>query len=149
MIFKNRNLRKLILDQNVYVEQMLWDHDMWNCKSLVIFMNAFCHLIKVLDDYIADKNLRISYQSAINSLMYVMLNIRFDIIYFIFMISWYAVNSTQTHWQTVKRIFRYLREIYQMKLMFQKFLKRLKNIRILIESTIKTSNDSHQITLSI
>ncbi len=32
MIFKNRNLRKLILDQSVYVEQMLRDHDMWNCK---------------------------------------------------------------------------------------------------------------------
>ncbi len=105
---------------------MLRIHEMWNCKFLIIFMNAFCCLIKILDDYIADKNLRISYQSTINSLMYVMLNIKLNIIYFIFVISRYAFNLTQAHWQTMKRIFRYLREIYQMKLMFQKSLKRLK-----------------------
>jgi uncharacterized SAM-dependent methyltransferase len=28
MIFKNRNFRKLILNQSVYVEQMLRNHDM-------------------------------------------------------------------------------------------------------------------------
>ncbi len=126
MIFRNRNLRKLILDQSVYVEQMLQNHNMWDFKSLIIFMNVFCRLIKIFDDYIVDKNLKINYQSAINLLMYIMLNIKFDIICFIFVINWYIVNLIQTHWQTVKRIFRYLREIYQIKLMFQKSLKRLK-----------------------
>jgi hypothetical protein len=58
--------------------------------------------------------------------MYVMLNIKLDIIYFILMINRYAFNSIQTHWQTIKWIFRYLLKIYQMKLMFQKSLKRLK-----------------------
>ncbi len=106
IIFKNRNLSKLIFDQNVYVEQMLRDHDMWNCKSLITFMNFFCHLIKISNYYIADKSFKISYQSTINSLMYVMLKIKFDIIYFIFVINRYAINSTQTHWQIIKRIFR-------------------------------------------
>jgi hypothetical protein len=127
MIFRKRKLRKLILDQSVYVEQMFQDHEMWDCKSFIIFMNIFCRLIKVFDDYIADKSLKTSYQSAINLLMYVMLNIKSDIVYFIFVINRYAVNSTQTHWQTVKRIFRYLREIYQMKLVFQKQLRQLQN----------------------
>ncbi len=112
IIFRNQNFWKLILDQNVYVEQMFRNHDMWNCKSLIIFMNVFCHLIKALDDYIIDKNLKINYQSTINSLMYVMLNINFDIIYLIFVINQYVVNLIQTHWQIIKRIFRYLREIY-------------------------------------
>jgi hypothetical protein len=40
MIFKNRRLKQLILNQNIYVEQMLRDHEMWNCKSLIIFMNV-------------------------------------------------------------------------------------------------------------
>jgi hypothetical protein len=126
MIFKNRNLRKLILDQNVYVEQMLRNYEMWDCKFLIIFINIFCHLIKILDDYIINKNFKINYQSIINSLMYVMLNIKLDIIYLIAIISKYAFNSIQIHWQTIKRIFRYLRETYQMKLMFQKSLKCLK-----------------------
>jgi hypothetical protein len=98
MIFRNRCLCKLILDQSVYVEQMLRDHEMWDNKFLITFMNVFCRLIKALDDYTADRRLRISYQSAINSLMYVMLSIRLDIIYLIFVINRYAFNSTQTHW---------------------------------------------------
>ncbi len=48
IIIKNRCLRLLILNQNVYVEQMLRDHEMWNCKSFVIFMNVSCRLIKIL-----------------------------------------------------------------------------------------------------
>ncbi len=61
MIFKNRRLRQLILNQSIYVEQMLRSHEMWDCKSLTIFMNVSCRLIKTFDEYIADKSLRISY----------------------------------------------------------------------------------------
>jgi hypothetical protein len=59
--------------------------------------------------------------------MYIMLKIRFDIIYFISVINRYVFNLTQTHWQTIKRIFRYLRKTYQMKLIFREALKSLKN----------------------
>jgi hypothetical protein len=103
MIVKNRRLRFLILNQSVYVEQMLQDHEMWNCKSLVIFMNVSCRLIKIFDEYIADKNLRTSYQLIVKSLIYIMLKIRSDIVYFISMISRYVFNLTQIHWQTIKR----------------------------------------------
>jgi hypothetical protein len=61
MIFKNRNLKQLTLNQSVYVEQMLRNHEMWDCKSLIIFMNVSCRLIKISDEYTADKNLKISY----------------------------------------------------------------------------------------
>ncbi len=127
MIFRNRNLKQLILNQNVYVEQMLRNHEMWNCKSLIIFMNVSCRLIKISDEYTADKSLRINYQSIVKSLMYIMLKIRSNIAYFISMINRYVFNLTQTHWQAVKRIFRYLRETRQMKLMFREALKSLKS----------------------
>jgi hypothetical protein len=39
----------------------------------------------------------------------------------------YVFNFIQIHWQAVKRIFRYLRKTHQMKLMFRKALKSLKN----------------------
>jgi hypothetical protein len=123
IIFWIRRLRLLSLNQSVYVEQMLRDHEMWNCKSLIIFMNVSCHLIKIFDEYTVDKSLRISYQSIVKSLMYIMLKTRFDIAYFISMISRYVSNLIQTHWQAIKRIFRYLRETYQMKLMFREALK--------------------------
>jgi hypothetical protein len=127
MIFRNRRLKRLILNQNVYVEQMLRNHEMWNCKSLIIFMNVSCRLIKISDEYTADKSLRISYQSIVRSLMYIMLKTRSNITYSISMISRYVFNFTQIHWQAIKRIFRYLRETHQMKLMFREALKFLKS----------------------
>ncbi len=96
-------------------------------KSLIIFMNVSCRLIKIFDEYTADKSLRISYQSIVKSLMYIMLKIRSNIAYSISMISRYVFNLIQTHWQAVKRIFRYLRKTHQMKLMFREELKLLKD----------------------
>jgi hypothetical protein len=55
---------------------MLRNREMWNCKSLIIFMNVSCRLIKISDEYIADKNLRINYQLIVRLLMYIMLKIR-------------------------------------------------------------------------
>jgi hypothetical protein len=127
MIFRIRRFELLFLNQSVYVEQMLWDHEMWNCKSLIIFMNVSYRLIKISDEYTVDKSLKISYQSIVRSLMYIMLETRFDITYFILIISRYVFNFIQTHWQAVKRIFRYLRKTYQMKLMFREILKSLKS----------------------
>jgi hypothetical protein len=153
MIVKNRHLRLLILNQNVYVKQMLRDHEMWNYKSFVIFMNVSCRLIKISDEYIVDKSLKTSYQSIVKLLMYIMLKIWLDIIYFISVINRYVFNLTQTHWQAVKRIFRYLRKTYQLKLIFRETLKSLKNYtnsnwaknqdirRFIFEYAFNASND--------
>jgi hypothetical protein len=97
IIVKNRRLKLLFLNQSVYVKQMLRDHEMWNCKSFVIFMNVSCRLIKISDEYTVDKSLKTSYQLIVKSLMYIMLKTRFDIIYFISVISRYVFNFTQTH----------------------------------------------------
>jgi hypothetical protein len=59
--------------------------------------------------------------------MYIMLKTRSNIIYFISMINRYVFNLIQIHWQTIKRIFRYLRKTHQIKLMFREALKSLKS----------------------
>jgi hypothetical protein len=59
--------------------------------------------------------------------MYIMLKIRSNIIYFVSMINRYVFNLIQIYWQTIKRIFRYLRETHYIKLMFRETLKFLKN----------------------
>ncbi len=112
IIFKNRYFKLLILNQNFYVEQMLRDHEMWYCKSLIIFMKISCRLIKIFDEYIVDKNFKINYQSIVKSLMYIMLKTWFDITYFISIINRYVFNFIQIHWQAIKSIFRYLRKTY-------------------------------------
>ncbi len=61
MIFKNRRFKLLILNQIIYVEQILRDHEMWNYKSLIIFMNVLCRLTKISDEYIINKIFKINY----------------------------------------------------------------------------------------
>jgi hypothetical protein len=46
---------------------------------------------------------------------------------FMSMINIIVFNLTQTHWQAVKRIFRYLRKTYQMKLIFRETLRSLED----------------------
>ena len=50
----------------------------------------------------------VSYASAVGSLMYAMLCTRPDICFMIDLVSHYESNPTLAHWQTVKRITRYL-----------------------------------------
>jgi hypothetical protein len=98
IIFRNRHFKLSILNQNVYVEQMLRNHEMWNCKLLIIFINISCHLIEIFDEYIVDKSFKIIYYSIVKLLMYIMLKTWFDITYFILIINRYVFNLIQTHW---------------------------------------------------
>ena len=48
-------------------------------------------------EYIVNFDFKHIYQSTIEFFMYVMLNIRFDIVYFVFVINRYAFNFDEIH----------------------------------------------------
>ena len=51
----------------------------------------------VFIEYIANFDFKHIYQSIVEFFMYVMLDIRFDIVYFVFVINRYAFNFNETH----------------------------------------------------
>ncbi len=51
------------------------------------------------------------YQWAINSLMYIMLQMHLNIVFTVFFISQFTQNFNTTHYNTVKQIFHYLVKI--------------------------------------
>jgi hypothetical protein len=61
-------------------------------------MNVSCRLIKNFNEYIIDKNLRINDQLIVRWLMYIMLKIRSNMIYFISIINRYVFNLIQIYW---------------------------------------------------
>ena len=67
--------------------------------------------VPVENDYIAFKNLFKTYQSTVRSLIYAMLDIRFNIVFAVLMIFRYIINFINAHHFMIKRIFRYLRVI--------------------------------------
>ena len=54
-----------------------------------------------------------------------MLKTRSDIVYTISLVSRYSVNSTQSHWNAVIRIFRYLRDTVHYELVYKESLQAL------------------------
>ena len=62
---------------------------------------------------------KVTYSSAVGSLMYVMMCIKPDICFDVGMVSKYQSNPGQTHWKAVKRILRYLKGTADYSLCYQ------------------------------
>ena len=133
----------LWFNQRIYLKEILKNHDFFDNKSIAIFMKISTKLKTVFIEYIVNFDFKHIYQSIVEFLMYVMLNTRFDIVYFVFVINRYVFNFDETHWTIVKRIFRYLKNTLHFRLIFLNFLRFLidwidvdwinnKNIRRLI-----------------
>ena len=90
---------------------------------MTTFMNSDIKLIVFDSNYICFVDQKLRYQSAVDSFMYVMLDIRFDIIFAVSIISRYVFNLNDTHWKIVKRIFRYLRHSLDLRLTFSESLQ--------------------------
>lgn len=119
VICRNRPNRKLSLSQTAYIERVLKDHHMFDCKPMDTPMATDSSLQKAEDRYQAPQKLRHHYQSAVGFLMYIMLGTRLDIAFAISVVSRYGSNPTKEHWKAVKRIFRYLKATLHMRLIFQ------------------------------
>ena len=57
--------------------------------------------------------------------MYIILRIRLDIVYIIFLINRYLINLISTHWNTIIRIFQYFKDIIHYELVYKNSLKNL------------------------
>lgn len=61
---------------------------------------------------------KVLYVSAIGLIMYVMISIRSDVLYVISVTSRYQADSGEDYWTAVKGIFKYLRRIKDMFLVY-------------------------------
>ena len=77
----------------------------------------------VFIEYIVNFDFKHIYQSTIEFFMYVMFDIRFNIVYFVFVINRYVFNFDEIHWTTIKRIFRYLKNTLHFRFIFFNSLK--------------------------
>ena len=123
----NKFQRILWFNQRVYLKKIFKNHNFLDNKSIVIFMKILTKLKVVFIEYIASFDFKHIYQSTIEFFMYVMLDIRFDIVYFVSVISRYVFNFDEIHWTAIKRIFRYLKDTLHLRFIFFDLLKFLIN----------------------
>ena len=117
-VTRDRNNRILRLGQRAYLEKILRDHKMTDCKAAPTLMETQ-HLEDSPPDYQPTEDFRLQYQSAVGSLMYAMLGTRPDLAYAVSIVSRYASRPNNSHWQAVKRIFRYIKGTLDLELTFK------------------------------
>ena len=124
-VSRDRQNRTIHLSQKGYIEKVLRDFSMWECKPNATPMetSTTTTLEQPDDQYRAEPELLKWYQSAVGSLMYAMLGTRPDIAFAISVVSRYASNPTTQHQTAVKRVFRYLRGSVNLRLTFRGDLK--------------------------
>ena len=124
-VTRDRANRKLFLSQEAYLEKVLKDFDMSDCKPKDVPMPTSMKLRPVEEGYVADAELKSIYQSAVGSLMYAMLGTRPDIAYAVSSVSRFSANPTPEHMTAVKHILRYLKATIDMQLTYSGDLSNL------------------------
>lgn len=113
-IERDRKNRLITISQSLYARQILRRYEMSDCTPCSIPMDPKEDWSpKNTDTPLPDKTI---YQSAIGSLIYLMLGSRPDLSFSINKLAQYSSQPTVRHWQGVKRILRYVKGTINAKL---------------------------------
>ena len=108
-------MRKLTISQEQYIETILEQHGMADCKPAKTLMAANLQLPTLTEAKIDITE----YQRCIGSLMYLIICTRPDIAYSVGVLSRHVTCPGRTHMQAVKRVFQYLHGTSHYGLEFQ------------------------------
>jgi transposase InsO family protein len=108
---------QLCLSQRAYVNKILNDFNLTDANPVSTPMEDK-PLLPSDSSYQASLELRKWYQSAVGSLMYLMLCTRPDIAYAVSQLSRFSANPTEKHRTAVKHVFRYLKGTIDYGLVF-------------------------------
>jgi hypothetical protein len=117
-IIRDRSRRILGLSQEVYFRKIFLDHSLKNYYSIKTLIKTFSWFIPAKPSYKTDPVFYKTYQSIIGSL-YIILNTWPDIAYIISVISRFSANPTKIYINTIKWVFRYLKDILFISLIFR------------------------------
>jgi hypothetical protein len=112
-ICRNREAKTIMLNQSIYIKNMLTRYDMLNCATATTPMACDALSELVFSNCPSSASERkemenIPYRQAIGSLTYLATCTRPDIAAAVGILSKFVTNPGPVHWSGVKRIFRYL-----------------------------------------
>jgi hypothetical protein len=103
---RNRDAHSITISQTRYITKLIQHFHLADCKSVSTPLPAGIQYQPATDnDTFEDPSL---YRSAIGSLMYAAIVTRPDIAYAVNTLSQFNVKPSQTHWNAVKHVLRYL-----------------------------------------
>ena len=107
---RNRARRIIKISQPGHIENVLNAHQMSEAKfqSSPMEPNANNTLVAAPEGFNANPDDVTAFKSGLGLLMYLMVRTRPDIAFALCKLSTFSNNPTDTHWQALKRVFRYL-----------------------------------------
>lgn len=108
-ITRDRKRRTLTLTQSGYINQVLKQHQMEDCKSVTTPMESGATYGPTDKAHVAFREDITAYKSAIGSLLYLTTQTRPDIAFSVSKLAQFGLNPTPQHWSGVKRVMRYLK----------------------------------------
>jgi reverse transcriptase-like protein len=124
-IHRDRPNRTLRLSQKGYIDRVLFEFGMQDCKPLGIPMDPKVRLESAPEDYIPAQEDKEWYARLVGSLMYIMLGTRADIAFTVSALSRYLAKPTDQHLLAAKRVLRYLRGSSDLVLVYRGDLRPL------------------------
>jgi hypothetical protein len=103
----NTNQGFIKLSQETYINKILNKYNFQDAKTKSSPMDSYLKL--ELNKEQASKEQIKLYQMLIGSLLYIMLSTRADIAFAVIKLARYASNPSNTHFTTIKRIYKYLK----------------------------------------
>jgi hypothetical protein len=114
-ITRDRNARTITLSQERYIETILDRHGMSSCHPVATPMITGLKLTKLAEAEVDPWD----YQSRLGALMYAMLGTHPELAYPVTILSQHAATPGHEHLAALHRVFRYLRKMSGMKLLFR------------------------------
>ncbi|KAE8677858.1 cytochrome P450 71A9-like [Hibiscus syriacus] len=111
-IHRDRSNRKIWLSQKNYLKKILSRFSMQDCKPISTPLPFNFKLSSSMSPSSEEERMemsRVPYASAVGSLMFAMICTRPDIAQVVGVVSRYMANPGKEHWNTVKRILRYIK----------------------------------------
>ena len=105
-IEQDRESKTIFIHQSNYIDKILNKFGMNDAKTLSVPADPHVSLTKASDD---DETHDVPYREAVGSLLFVSMVSRPDITFAVGLVSRYLEKHNNSHWQAVKRIFRYLK----------------------------------------
>ena len=119
-IERQRHLRQITISQKAYAKQILERFGMLDAHPCTTPMDLHEDWEHKEGDILLDAEEKRTYQSAIGSLIYLMLGTRPDLAFSINKLAKYSANPTQRHWKGIKRILRFVKATIDAKLVLGK-----------------------------
>lgn len=117
-IIRNYELGTISIDQSHYIREVLRRFGMIDCNPVSTPLEPGIKISKNTEAN--DQMQNIPYRGAIGSLLFIAITTRTDIAFSVNLLSRYCENPNLSHWQSVKRIMRYLKGTIEMKLIYGK-----------------------------